>query len=387
MKTTGWLAAGATVAALAWWLTAVWYSASPYNSVTQQSLHFFSRPHDPSVVESLRPIKAEAAWIGSDLQNRTNLWLYTFNEQERNEMREAMGLLVGRNKSIENLTVDDFPLPHLKHKIEQWRRQVSDHGRGVQILRGAPIEAWTQAEIEAFFWVLGRYLGIPGAQDNDGALLSHVRDTGADPKRERQYKASSFINFHCDAADVVGLLCVQAAKAGGSSRLISSVTVYNELLKMPNGPEHLRRLYEPVLMDARGSGGVNFFAVPPLRQAEGVLRTFYHQEYFATAHRHPRAPPMSADTRAALEAYDAVVARRELWLETEFLPGDVQLLSNHLMLHSRTAYEDHADPAKRRHLLRLWLSLDPPGSWHLRYLKEVDRLRMLCSLAYAKFFS
>ena len=36
-------------------------------------------------------------------------------------------------------------------------------------------------------------------------------------------------------------------------------------------------------------------------------------------------------------------------------PGDIQLLSNHTIVHARTAYED--DPGRKRHLLRLWLTL------------------------------
>ena len=40
----------------------------------------------------------------------------------------------------------------------------------------------------------------------------------------------------------------------------------------------------------------------------------------------------------------------------EFRTGDIQLLCNHAILHSRTAYEDYEEPEKRRHLLRLWLA-------------------------------
>ena len=42
----------------------------------------------------------------------------------------------------------------------------------------------------------------------------------------------------------------------------------------------------------------------------------------------------------------------------DLAPGEVQWLSNHTVLHGRTAYPDPADPAARRHLLRLWLSVD-----------------------------
>ena len=35
--------------------------------------------------------------------------------------------------------------------------------------------------------------------------------------------------------------------------------------------------------------------------------------------------------------------------------GDIQLLHNHVILHSRTAFTDWEEPERRRHLLRLWL--------------------------------
>jgi hypothetical protein len=38
-------------------------------------------------------------------------------------------------------------------------------------------------------------------------------------------------------------------------------------------------------------------------------------------------------------------------------PGDLQLVSNHTVIHARTAYDDAPDADGRRHLLRLWLSL------------------------------
>lgn len=40
-------------------------------------------------------------------------------------------------------------------------------------------------------------------------------------------------------------------------------------------------------------------------------------------------------------------------------PGDMQFVHNHSLVHDRTAFVDHPDPARRRHLLRLWPSL--PG--------------------------
>jgi hypothetical protein len=39
-------------------------------------------------------------------------------------------------------------------------------------------------------------------------------------------------------------------------------------------------------------------------------------------------------------------------------PGDIQFCNNHLVLHSRTEYEDSPEPGRERHMLRLWLKVD-----------------------------
>jgi hypothetical protein len=38
-------------------------------------------------------------------------------------------------------------------------------------------------------------------------------------------------------------------------------------------------------------------------------------------------------------------------------PGDMQFCNNYTVLHSRTDYEDGDDPARRRHMMRLWLKV------------------------------
>jgi TfdA family taurine catabolism dioxygenase TauD len=63
----------------------------------------------------------------------------------------------------------------------------------------------------------------------------------------------------------------------------------------------------------------------------------------------------TAQERAALECLDEMLARPDLTLAMEFRKGDIQLVSNFTMLHSRKAFIDHS-PERRRHLLRLWLT-------------------------------
>src|SRR5690606_5229463 len=60
----------------------------------------------------------------------------------------------------------------------------------------------------------------------------------------------------------------------------------------------------------------------------------------------------------ALDHVDALAADPSLHLDMTFAPGDIQLVSNHFVFHSRTAYEDWAELDRRRHLLRLWLACE-----------------------------
>lgn len=52
-------------------------------------------------------------------------------------------------------------------------------------------------------------------------------------------------------------------------------------------------------------------------------------------------------------------------------PGDMQVLNNHVTLHSRTEFVDHDQPALKRCLFRLWLAPpdwpELPESWRPAY--------------------
>src|SRR5262249_29401645 len=85
-----------------------------------------------------------------------------------------------------------------------------------------------------------------------------------------------------------------------------------------------------------------------------------------------------------LDEYDRIASSPELYLDMDFEPGDIQLLSNHTVLHSRTAYEEHDDPANKRHLLRLWLSLPEKRSVRYRVLTRVSTVWLVGNLILQK---
>jgi alpha-ketoglutarate-dependent taurine dioxygenase len=340
-----------------------------YRSFGEQALHYFRREHE-GVAPG--PIAGPAAWRGAELAGCSD-WIVSLAPAQIDELERARAAARATGRPLAALRREDFPLPGLAPAIAGWARELAE-GRGFLLVRGLPVERWGDDDSALVFWGLGLHPGWPGAQNPENDLLGHVVDTGEEAANPhvRRYRTSGDIAFHCDLADAVGLLCLRAARRGGASRIASSVSVYNELLR--RRPDLVPRLYEPFLLDARNEekqaeraarrsrakggqeGRLPYFPVPPCRFAAGRLRTFYHSDYFRSVERHASAPRLSEAERTLLDLYEAIADSPELRLDMHFEPGDVQLISNHVVLHARTAYEDDPDPAHRRHLLRLWLS-------------------------------
>jgi len=326
-----------------------------YNSVTLQTIHFFARPQQSILTE---PIVSPSCWTGPELQNATNEWRIVLSEEDQEYFVRLVKELGTKNITMKQLTKDDFPLSSsLARIISECEKQVDPQlGRGFQVLRGLPVTRLSEEESSLLFWGIGLHMGTPGAQNSKGDLLGHVRDEfrgkGQPDSKVRQYRTNEMIDFHCDAADVVGLLCLAQGAEGGASRLVSSTTVYNKLLE--KDPALVPLLYSSQYLDVRGEGGVQYIPVEPATYSEGVLRTFYHTEYFRTSYAHPGLPAMDPKISHLLDVYDSLTHDPSLYLDMDFQVGDAQFVSNHVILHARTAYKDAE--GKNRHLLRLWLS-------------------------------
>lgn len=332
-------------------------SAIRHRSFAEQSLHYFIRDHAGLPTG---PMDSPAAWRGETLRDRPDAWRLPVGPALTVELERALDRFEGEGRRLEDIGADDaVALPALADGAAAWRRELAT-GRGFLVLTGLPVERWGEPRSALAFWLIGHALGVPGAQNARDELLGHVTDYGerGDQPNVRLYRTTANIGFHCDAADVVGLLCLEAAERGGASRIASSVSIWNALFA--EDPDAARLLFEPFAVDRRDeqpAGERPFFEMPPCRSgADGVLRTFYHGEYFRSAQRLPEVGPLPPERLALLDHYDALGHSPAFRLDMHLAPGDLQLLSNHTIVHARTAYED--TPTQRRHLLRLWLSLD-----------------------------
>jgi Taurine catabolism dioxygenase TauD, TfdA family len=227
-----------------------------------------------------------------------------------------------------------------------------------------PVEDRPIAESATAYWGIGTYFGSARSQNAKGHLLGHVYDLGglskADPN-VRGYATAEEQNFHIDRCDVVALLCLRRAKSGGLSAIVSSMTLHNVLAM--RRPDLLERLYQPFPVDRRGEvpeGKAPFYEAPVFNEHAGRVSVLYSRQYIGSAQRFPEARRLTAEDIEALDMLAELANDPELRLDMNFMPGDIQFLHNHTILHARTAYEDWRETERKRHLLRLWLA--PPGA-------------------------
>jgi hypothetical protein len=308
-------------------------------------------------------IQGPSAWYGPQMAASTE-WIEYLSDSDVAEIEAATQRLVNADKDIPSIRKQDFPLPMLAPRL---RRILDDvlNGRGFVLLRGLPVQRWSKRVSATAFFGLGSHLGNARSQNAHGHVLGHVRDLGmssSDPN-VRIYQTNERQGYHTDSSDVVGLLCLQTAKSGGFSSLVSSVTLYNEMRR--RRPDLLSCLFEPIETDRRGEvpqGQKPYFEIPVFNWHAGLLTAIYQRKYIDSARRFVGSP-LTPQQKEALDLFDALCDDPKICMSMEFLPGDVQFVHNHSLLHDRTAFEDWPEPERKRHLLRLWLA--PPEARQL----------------------
>ena len=321
----------------------------PYRTFAEQYETYFDRP---SMAGASGAIGGSAAWTAEDLSGREG-WRTQVNRSDLAQFEAALDVLGAGATDPRTLTRGDVAIGDLTARVAGWRSELIG-GCGVVLVRGWPVEEWGLARTELATWCLGLHLGNPGAQNPRGDLLGHVRNAPSGANA-RLYQTNADIRFHCDYADAVGLMCVRQAPVGGESRIASSSAIHDEMWR--TAPDLAARLYEPVWLDTRDESVVPGIAVTPFASDGRRLRTFYHSDYFRSMARH--GGPYVPDRRLleALDLFDELAESDRFCVRMRLEPGDLQLVSNHDVVHARTNFVD--DPAAPRHLLRLWLSFDP----------------------------
>jgi hypothetical protein len=311
---------------------------------------------------SIAPVYGPNYWRARDMA-RSDEWIYLLNPDARSLIDSGLQHFRSTGLALEQAAKKDFPFGSFESELVRIRDEMED-GRGFVMIRGLDRQRYSKEDAAAIYWGMGLHLGTAIGQNAAGDLLGHVRNIDADMGNPnvRSYQTTADINFHNDSCDVVGLLCLNRSRSGGASRLANVLEIHNQILA--ERPDLLEVLYEPFYIDRRGERGrpdepdEPFFKMPIFMFHAGKLSsrwTNYH--YIESAQRFSEVPRMTELQREALRFLEEVSERPDMHFMMDFQPGDIQLINNYPIVHSRTAYDDFEEMDQRRHLLRLWLAV------------------------------
>ena len=303
------------------------------------------------------------AWT-ADQVRQDQSWIIRLTPEQVEGMHAALAHAKQTGKSLLEMEQADFPLNSAAISVLKQAIDTTQGRWGMCLVKGFPVDVWSEDDARLAFWGMALYMGVGRTQNRASQIMNDVRNEGGEYKVKggRGYNTNAGLDFHQDSCDVVGLLCRRTAKAGGTSKVISSMALRDEVERLR--PDLIPVLESPFFHSYQGTQD-------PSQPAYYRLPIFgNHPEYFsARANRKntdaaqrdfPEIPRLTPKQVEALDLLEELMPSDKLCYTMELEQGDVQLLNNYVTLHSRTPFEDFDEPDRKRHLFRLWLAI--PGS-------------------------
>jgi TfdA family taurine catabolism dioxygenase TauD len=317
-----------------------------------------------------RPLETHIDWHSEDVAD-PSVWTLRLTDSDHRELDRALKTAKKTSDNLIDIGLEQFPLDGLAKKLEGVERDLID-GRGFTRISALDASKYSDDELTMLYWGIGLHLGDPWPQNAKGHVMGDVTDQGkalSDPTFRGNELGQVALDYHTDGADLIGLMCLRKAKAGGLSCVANVVAIYNELVK--TRPDLVEALYEPLPYDLRGEqapGASPYYLFPVLTEHSERLFVRFIPAYVRASQRHSEAPRLSPKTLEALDVVSAMAREPRYNVYMDLEPGEMQFINNYHVLHGRTSYEDDATHGFRRHLKRLWLAT--------RYLKDrPDRFR------------
>ena len=313
-----------------------------------------------------------ASWTVAEVEADKS-WIYRLSAAEGAELLAAVRRAGDAARPILDWRRDDFALRDSLATLAAAFREVRD-GRGMALVRNLPREGVTPAEFRLMTWAIGLHFGVARPQNRASDYITEVKNTGNAYRSPtgRGYNSNAELDFHVDSSDVVLLSCYNQAPVGGMSMCASAATAYE--IVQAERPDYAAALATNYAFSRNGEQSEDeapWYAAPVCTVEDGRVFCKWNRNRINNAQKLEGVPRLTDLQREAMEYFDLVLRRPENMFCMHLEPGDLQILCNQTMLHSRTSFEDHADPAHKRTLFRLWLARPDsrrlPASWAVWY--------------------
>ncbi|KWT97960.1 MULTISPECIES: TauD/TfdA family dioxygenase [unclassified Variovorax] len=276
------------------------------------------------------------------------------SQQALADIAASLARVKAKGLRFSDVTREDFSSAALDGELALTLQRLRQ-GEGVVLMQGLPPGQYSDSDLEIIYFGLGMHFGNAVSQSSSGDVLGHV--AVRDRNSSRGYTSDRQLELHTDSAEIIALLCVRKALSGGESALASSLRIHAiirrerpDLLEiLVRGFPYHRRGEAPI-----GTPEITPYDVPVFSESQGLVSCRYVREIIEVAKRDLGVPLTEREVEA-LDFFDQVANRPDVRVEFQLEPGEILWMNNYELLHARTAFENHPDPAHGRMLYRLWL--------------------------------
>lgn len=301
-------------------------------------------------------------WTSEEV-TRDLSWIVRLTSKEIAGFQHALNVAQGMEKNYLSMTPKDFPLSEECLRVLKCALNKTQGKWGFCLIKGFPVGRWSESEARLIYWGIGLHMGVPRPQNKNSDFLTDVRDAGGEyyGKNGRGYNTNASLDFHIDFGDVVGLLCRRTAMRGGESLITSSKAIYSEVSKVR--PDLVETMHQPMYFSWQGAGGKAdraFHSCTPAGFKNDHFAFRFNLKNILAAQRDfPEVPRLTEKQSELIKLLESLFPDPRFCYSMRLEQGDMQLVNNYHVIHSRTSFEDYLEEDKKRHLIRLWIAI--PG--------------------------
>lgn len=261
--------------------------------------------------------------------------------------------------NLQDKRINDFPL--LSGNIKRLKNEKIIHGVGLFIIDGNTFSGFTKSEVSNIYEIISMILGELLEQNIKGERIIKIKDKGKSLSTGGRYhQTSDGGSYHTDgphwiqSPDIIGMLCVNPALKGGTSKFISAYTIHNEILK--KGIDKLKPLYENFFFDKREKVAKDLRTIskPVFNFVNDKLSCRFLKDYITTGHKIENVS-LSISQKLSLNLIKNISEDSKNSLSYNLETNDMVFSDNHRLFHGRTAFKDLDGSSKKREFLRVWI--------------------------------
>ncbi|WVQ76935.1 hypothetical protein IAR50_006614 [Cryptococcus sp. DSM 104548] len=313
----------------------------------------YVKPEDDPLPEGF-PEQDHAAsdWDGKVLINQSEKFLYKFTQNDITLIEAAYDHFITLKIHNDNISQSTFPIPTDSTLYKELRKAEHEinHGLGLRVLRGLPVDEWTREKQLVIFAGISSYISDKRIKQGLQNVV-HLRDItnlDVDKRPAITVKGQTSGNqvYHNDgSAGIIGLITLGVAETGGLSQLASVAHTYNELARTRR--DIVRELAKGDWVNKQYPDGKPLFFAHNGR----VISSYSRRPFFGFYEADADVPPLPTAKHLALDAVHFTAEK--FGLDLDLQKGDLEYFNNLTVFHARTSSSDSETNA--RHLVRIWL--------------------------------